>query len=584
MELTGGEIVVNCLERAGVEYVFGMCGHTNLAMLDPLYGSRIKYISLRHEQVAAHAADGYFRTTHKPGILMLHNGPGITNALTGIGDAAADCSAVIAIAGDVPSHHFGKDAFQEISISSDAGQYDIYKPLTKRAWRVNDIKRLPDVIKRAFHIATRGRPGPVFVSIPMDILSRKEDLRLPEKAEFLMSGTRIRGDAGEIQKAAELLVEAERGVIHAGGGVILSDASKEVTELAEYLGIPVTTTMSGQGAINENHPLSVGTTGRAGTRPGNEISRTADITLALGTRFPEQESSSWVLGHTFSIPPTKLIQVDIDPHEIGKIFPVEVAIQGDIKAVLVDLVEATRNLCSKRDWLNSSRYAEIQRNKKAWFRDIESYQDSTSQPIRPEFLLKQIRQILPEDGVITGDVGWSKNGVSQQFQVYNPRTVLMATGFGTMGFAAASVLGAKLGLPDKPVVALTGDGGFTSVASAVISAVENEIPAVWVVFNNGCYGAIRSLQKQHFGGRLVGSEFVKRLEGCLYNLDFADLARSCGAGGVTVERPEDIAPALRTALDSGKPYVVDVKVSTDAVVVTNGYWDIHDLYDGKLMK
>ncbi|MDN5347623.1 MAG: acetolactate synthase large subunit [Clostridia bacterium] len=584
MLVTGGELLKICLEREGVEYIFGMCGHSNIGAMDPLYNSSIRFISVRHEQIAAHAADGYFRVSHKPGVLLLHNGPGMTNALTGVGDAAADCSAMVIIAGDVPSHHFGRDCFQEIGMHGDASQYEIYKPLAKRAWRVNDLRLLPDVISRAFNVATSDCPGPVFISVPLDMWSKKieVDLERLNSGERRPTGKRVRGDWSEIQKAGELLLQAHDPVIYVGGGGILSGASKEVLALAEYLGIPVATSIAGKGIIREDHILALGTTGRAGTRLANDFCKKADVILALGTRFSEQDSSSWVPGFTFNIPPTKLIQVDIVSREIGKIYPVEIGIVGDVKSVLEDLLVYIKSKVRKIEWESSEKVKVLNHLKEQWNKEITINQNSNAIPIKPERILKEVREALPEDGIIIGDVGWSKNGVSQQYTAYSPQTILMASGYGTMGFAAAAILGAKLGAPEKVVVSLTGDGGFSSVLPALITAVENNIPAVWIIFNNGCYSAIRMLQQRHYQGRLLGTEFVNAVTKEKYDIDWAKLAQVCGARGRRVDRPEDLSDAVKEAIKSKTPYVLDVIVDPEATVPATGFWDVHDIYEGKI--
>ncbi len=578
----GAEIIAKYLEEEGVEYVFGLCGHTNVALLDALaYKTNIKFISFRHEQIAAHAADAYFRVTHKPGILLVHVGPGMTNAITGVANAALDSSAMVVIAGDIPSYHFGQDPHQEIKLHTDGGQFEIYRPFVKRAWRVHDVKFLSDIMAKAVNLATSGRPGAVLVDIPMDILSKECDRVCENLTQRKVTGKRIAGDVAEIEKAIKMFGAAKNPVLYLGGGVILSDACHEATQLAEFFGAPVATTIMGKGSIPEDHPLSVGMTGFWGTPLANDMTKGADVILAVGTRFPELDSSSWLPGYTFSIPPTELIHVDIDPQEIGKIFPLEVGIVGDAKAVLQSMVESAKSNFSQKDWSGDPLVSKISKGKQAWLKEIGKHQTSDAIPIRPERILKEVRDVLPRDGIILTDVGWNKNGVGQQFPIYLPRTQLPPGGFATMGFGPAAAIGAKIAAPDKVVIALVGDGAFGSVSPVVATAVENDLGIIWLVMDNYGFGVIAGLQKRAFG-RVAGTEFRKTKTGDKYNPDFAMLAKAYGAEGYRVENPRDLKPTLEKAVASGKPTVLDVVMDPEVFVPTTGYWDITDIFQGKV--
>lgn len=578
----GAEIVAKYLESEGVEYVFGMCGHTNVALLDALtYKTKIKFISFRHEQIAAHSADAYFRVTHKPGVVLVHVGPGMTNAVTGVANATLDSSAMIVIAGDVPSFHFGQDPHQEIKLHMDGDQFEVYRPFVKRAWRVHDTKFIPDIIAKAFNLATSGRPGAVLVDVPMDMFSRacKE---VPENlTKRKVTGKRILGDLSEIEKAVGLLKEAKNPLIFLGGGVILSDAAQEATALAEYLGVPVATSLMGKGSIPEDHLLSIGMTGFWGTALANDMTKGADLILAVGTRFAETDSSSWIPGFTFNIPPTKLIHADIDPQEIGKVFPTEIGIVGDAKAVLSHMLGCAKERGAAKDWRNDPVVKKISQGKEAWLNTIREHQVSDAIPIRPERILKEAREVLPRDGIIITDVGWNKNGVGQQFPIYEPRTQLPPGGLATMGFGPAGAVGAKLGAPDKPVLALVGDGAFGSVPSVLATAVEHGLGIVWLVMNNYGYGVITGLQKKAYG-RTSGTEFRIAASGEYYNPDFAMMARSYGAEGYRIEDPKELRPNLEKALASGRPTVLDVFMDPNVFVPTTGHWDVNDIFQGKI--
>jgi acetolactate synthase-1/2/3 large subunit len=578
----GAEIVAKYLEAEGVEYVFGMCGHTNVALLDALtYKTKVKFISFRHEQIAAHAADAYFRATHKPGVVLVHVGPGMTNAVTGVANASLDSSAMLVIAGDIPSFHFGQDPHQEIKLHMDGDQFEVYRPFVKRAWRVHDVKFIPDIMTRAFNIAISGRPGAVLVDVPMDMFSR-ECGRECEKLTFRkVTGKRIAGDASEIEKAMRMLKSATNPVLYFGGGVILSDACQEATELAEYFAVPVATTLMGKGTIPEDHPLSVGMTGFWGTALANNMTKQADLILAIGVRFPETDSSSWIPGYTFNIPPTKLIHVNIDPEEIGKIYPVEAGIIGDAKTVMRSMLEFAKASFPMKEWKNSPIVSKISKEKGAWLKDLAVHQNSDAIPMRPERILKTVRDVLPRDGIILTDVGWNKNGVGQQFPIYLPRTHMPPGGLATMGFGPAAAVGAKVGAPDKVVIALVGDGAFSSISPAVATAVENDLGVIWLVMNNFGYGVITGLQKRAFG-RAAATEFKKVKSGEKYNPDFSLLAKAYGAEGYRVENPKELKPTLEKAIASGRPTVLDVVMDPTVFVPTTGHWDVTDIYKGEM--
>ena len=575
--LTGGEITVKCLESAGVDYVFGLCGHTVIGMLDPMIDSPIEFISFRHEQMAAHAADGYFRVTHKPGVVLTHLGPGITNATTGVANAALDSSALVVISGDIPSQHFGRDAHQEFKMHGDATQYEIYKPFVKRAWRVHRTEALPGILARAFAIATSGRPGPVLVDVPMDLFSRRAEVDIPQMAAHMFSGQRMRGDEQLIERAVKLLVEAERPLIYVGGGVILSEASQQVAPLAEALGAPVAYSLMGKGALSDDHPLAVGMTGFWGTPTANRLCREADVILAVGTRFAEASSSSWISKYTFAIGPTKVIQVDVDAQEIGKNYPIEIGILGDAGAVLEDILSGVKDVKKGYSWKEDSRLQLIADEITAWRKEISVHNASDAVPIRPERILSEVRELLPKDGIVVTDVGWNKNGLAQQFPIYQPMTHLPPSGLATMGFGPAAVIGAQLGAPEKKVITLIGDGAMSSVLGVLATAKERNIPAVWLVMNNRSYGTIYGLQNQAYG-RDIGTKFVCRESQKDYNPDFAAVARAFDIEGILVDKPDQLRPALERAFNADAPVLLDVIMDRDVGVPTDGYWDILDIY------
>jgi acetolactate synthase I/II/III large subunit len=575
---TGAQAIVKCLEAQGVEYVFGLCGHTNLAVLEALTNSSVRFIGVRHEQVASHAADGYFRATHKPAAVLTTIGPGLVNALTGVGDASFDSAAMILISGDVPTYYTGLDAFQELNLHGEAQQTDIYRPIVKRAWRVPHRSVLVDYMARAYNHATTGRPGPVLIDVPMDILSEPAVDTIPDMPERRPSSRRTLGDPDDGKRALRLLVESERPVIYVGGGGVVSEAQVEITELAEHLGIPVVTSISGQGAISKDHPLWGGYTATVGLPFAHQLVHNADVILVLGCQLNEMETSSWSRDLSFQVPPTRLIQVDIEPTTIGKTYGVEVGIHGDVRAVVGSMLEELRRGTPKRDWPSSKRVQDLGRAKNEWKSEIDQVALRNDRPISVERLLRDIRAALPPSGIFLTDVG-IRHQVAQQFPIYEQMTLYSASGWGTMGGAVAAAIGAKLGRPDRAVVAEVGDGAFTSVLSAVVTAVEYSIPITWVVMNNFGYSSINVYQSKHDLGEL-GTTF-RSTDGKPYNPDFAKFAEACGARGRRVEDPADLRPALVEAIASGVPYVLDVLTEPAPRTRASGYWDVNSILSGQ---
>jgi acetolactate synthase-1/2/3 large subunit len=572
--MTGAMFMAECFKQEGVTRVFGQCGHTNYALIDACHRLGIEYVSFRHEQMAAHAADAYFRASHKLAVLNVHLSPGLTNALTGVASAAADCTPMIVVAGNTPSYNHAREPHQGIRFHADASQGDIFRPICKRVWRVDDPKYLPDVMPRALNLAQTGRSGPVLLDIPMDVFSRKVDAR-PVTVARRPTHSRAQGSSDGVAEAARLLASAERPVIFAGNGVLLSEAAPELRELAELLNIPVATTLMGKGAFPEFHALSLGQAGIWGTRPANETTREADVILAVGTGFGEADCSSWRPEVTFAIPPSRLIQIDIDPQEIGKIYPVEIGIVGDARDTLRHLVSHAARQESKD---RTSRFAELQQRKQRWAEELAPSQSDAGTPIHPARLLAELAKAAPQDAIFVTDVGWNKNGAGQQLRVCGPGSFLTSGGLATMGFSPAAAIGAKLGAPHRKVICLVGDGGFLSVVGALATAVELGVPVLWVLFNNFCFSTIRSVGTTYFNNS-YGTEFTLP-DGTPYNPDFPMLAKSFGIESALVEDPADIEPALRTAIAADVPYLLEVRTRGDVPMPRTGYWDIADFLQG----
>jgi acetolactate synthase-1/2/3 large subunit len=561
--------LVEYLERLGVDTVFGLCGHTVIAMLDALGKSRIKFVSTRHEQVAAHAADGYARAAGKPGVLLTHLGPGLTNATTGVANAALDSIPMVVIAGDIPSYYHGRHPHQEVNLHKDADQFDIYRPFCKRVYRVDRVADLPRIVERAFHLCKTGRPGPVLVDVPMDIFSADLPVGSFQKEPPSMAATSI--DPAAALRIIEILSEAERPVIYAGGGVISSHATAHLATLAEALEVPVAHTLMGKGCLPDGHPLLVGQTGFWGLPIANEMCRTADVILAVGTRLAEANSSSWNTDFTFQVPPARLIHIDIDQAEIGRNYPTELGVVADARSALSALAAAAhgrkhRNRTGLRDKIAKGR-ADFAAN---WRNEWNSDQF----PLRPERILGEMRKAVPDDGFIVTDVGWNKNGVAQQFRFTVPGTFITPSGLATMGFGPAAVLGVKMAQPHRAAVALIGDGAFSSNMSVVATAMESNIPVVWVVMDNASYGTIAGLEEMHYQTNF-GCMFER--DGKPYSVDYAAVARACGARGIAVKAASELGPALSEALASNLPTVIQVPME-NAPTPTPGYWNINDIY------
>lgn len=576
MQITGSEAIVKCLEKAGVEYVFGLCGHANLSMLDALSQSNIKFISVRDEQNAAHMADAYYRFSHRPGVVLTTIGPGLAKAAVGVWEAAMDCSGVVVISGNVPSYMIGRDAFQELTSYQDASQAEVFRPFVKRTWRIADHSLIPHVMHRAFNFALAGRPGPVVVDVPMDYMSKVAEFDIPDIDRHRPTGMRVRGDLEEIRRAAALLVAAENPLIHAGNGALLSQAREPIMALAEYLGIPVTTSLLAQGLVDKLHPLSGGYPGVVGTPTGNHLAREADVVLALGTRFSELETSSWDPEYSFKFARgSKLIQVDIDPHEIGKAYPVEVGIVGDISAVVTDMASAVQRQTPRREWKDRPQIQELHRISEEWAEEKERISQSDQMPVLNERVLREMQAVLPESAIILADAGTVRHGVGQYYPLREPQTWFVPSGLGTMGGAAPAALGAKFAHADRPVVCLIGDGGFSANDSAMATAVEAGVSVIWIVLNNHAYDSIRAYQHIHYDDRVYGTDF-RRPEGGEWNPDFVKVAEGYGVAGTRVDSPVDIGPALKTALAAKAPYLIEIVVAPTRLKAT-GHWDVSDL-------
>lgn len=572
------DLLIEYLERREVEQVFGLCGHTVITLLDALQQSdKINFVSVRHEQVAAHAADGYARVKREASVLFVHLGPGMTNAVTGVANAALDFIPMVVIAGDVPSYYYGRHPHQEVQLHCDGSQYDIYKPFVKRAWRLDQPELLPQILDKAFRLAESGRPGPVLISVPMDMFSREIDESLFDRT-FKDSPETVTPalclDAAN--QIAKKLVEAENPVIHVGGQVVYQRASKELADLVEFLDIPVTRSLMGQSALPDDHPLMVGMTGFWGTDFVNHTLSDADVCLGLGTRFAEADSSSWYDGVTISSK-TDFMQIDLDPIEIGRNVPVSIGAVADPKKALTAILKAVKEILPEGRQKPELRAAIKQYKTDFAASNVDISNDSRF-PMTPQRILKDVAETFPEDGIIVTDVGWNKNGVGQQYIIRQPGTILHPGGLATMGFGASAVLGAKLAAPDKKVITLVGDGGFGANPSALATAVEQNISVVWVVMNNSAFGTIAGLTASHYP-HTFGTVFHTP-DGKPYNPEWSDVAKAYGVKSVKITSADEFKGVFEQALAHDGPFLIDVPME-NIPVPTEGIWNINDIYTPK---
>ncbi len=573
------EQMVDYMERRGVEYIFGLCGHTVIGLLDALSKTdKLKYISFRNEQLATMAADGYARIKKKAGVVMCHLGPGLANTVTGVANASFDSIPMVVIAGDVPRYYYGKHPHQEVNMHADGSQYEILRPIVKRAWRVDDPEAMPEILDKAFRLAESGRPGPVLISVPMDVFSVEIEEDLFARTYKDSHETIKPALAPSAAKAiAKKLIEAENPVIHAGGGVLLAGASQELADLVDFLDIPVSRTLMGQGCLSDKHPLMLGQTGFWGLEFTHKFTANADVILGLGTRFAEADSSSWYPGVTFDMNKTEFLQIDIDPAEIGRNYPVSIGAIADLKEALAQILEEAKKL--KPEGINKPELRQkIKDNRDGFRNDNVAIAEDSHFPMTPQRILKDVKEAIPEDSLIFTDVGWNKNGMAQQFDITLPGTIHHSSGLATMGFGASALIGGKLAAPEKTVLTLVGDGGFGINPSTLATAVEQNIPVIWIVMNNSAFGTIAGLEYANYKTKF-GTVFTTP-DGEPYSPNWAEVAKAYGVESIYVDSAEAFKPALEKAMASNKPFLLDVPME-NIPVPTPGCWNINDIYTPK---
>ncbi|MGB4468216.1 MAG: biosynthetic-type acetolactate synthase large subunit [Azovibrio sp.] len=531
MMMTGAEIVIRCLQEEKVEHVFGYPGGSVLHIYDELFKQdQIKHILVRHEQAAVHAADAYSRSSRKVGVALVTSGPGVTNAVTGIATAYMDSVPMVVLCGQVPTYYIGQDAFQECDTVG------ITRPCVKHNFLVKDVKDLAITLKKAFHIATTGRPGPVVVDIPKDVTANKCEFEYPKAVQMRSYNPVVKGHLGQIKKAVQLLAEARRPVIYAGGGVVLSDAAEKLTLLARKLGFPVTNTLMGLGGYPATDKQNVGMLGMHGSYEANMTMHYADLILALGARFDDR-----VIGDPehFAEEPRKIIHVDIDPSSISKRVKVDVPIVGNLFDVLDEMLKLLED-GFKADPAVAD-----------WWRQIEEWRGRDSlrykqgQHIMPQYVVEKLYEVTGGDAFITSDVGQHQMFAAQYYKFDKPRRWINSGGLGTMGVGLPYAMGVRFANPDMPVACVTGEGSIQMCIQELSTCKQFELPIKIINLNNGMLGMVRQWQEMFYSKRYSQS-YVTSLP------DFVKLAESYGHVGMKIERPEDVEPALKKAFTEHK--------------------------------
>jgi acetolactate synthase-1/2/3 large subunit len=568
--LTGAEIIVEYLVKQGVRYAAGIPGHGCWTLTDALLdrADRVRTVQVMHEQSAVHLADGYYRASGQPMLAFTSIGPGATNTVIGMATAYVDSTAVALFTGSPHTTMRGHGLLQELERRHVADNPRLFEPVTKEWWQPSRVDELPFVLHRAWNAMTTGRPGPVLLDVPMDVQADAAEVALPEPAQREARG-RPRPDADAVERAARLLATAKRPVIVAGGGVIGAEATAELRALAERLGAPVVTTWNGKGAIDETHPLAAQTIGDTGSTIGNALAASADVLLSVGCRFVDWSASSWRAGVTFAIPPTKLIQLEIDEREIGKNYPVEVPLVGDARAGLADLLDAlgAGDPATAYD-------DEIASLRAAWAEQLEVKSGSDATPMTMARAVREIQAATRPDAIVVTGAGLPQGMVKQRWVTREPRTHITSGGFSTMGFTLPAAIGAQLARPDAQVLAICGDGDFLQTMQELAAAAMLGTPVCTVVLDNSGWISIKGGQQAHFG-RTAATDFLR--DGAPWSPDFAAIGRAFGVHVEAASAPAEVGPAVERALASAGPSLVHVTVERDLAMAgpdKTGWWDV----------
>lgn len=533
MRLTGAEIIIKALEKEGVDVVFGYPGGAVIPLYDKLYDSSIRHILVRHEQAAAHAADGYARATGKTGVVFATSGPGATNLVTGIATAYMDSIPLVAFTGQVALPAIGRDSFQEADITG------ITLPIVKHSYLVRDVEQLAPTIRAAFHLAGTGRCGPVLIDLPKDVTTAQTDFSYPSEVSFKGYHLPNNCKAAQIYKAAKCIGLARKPVIYAGGGVIAAGAAGELRELAEACRIPVTTTLMGKGAFPEDHPLSLGMLGMHGTVYANYAVSHSDLIIACGARFDDRVTGKL---DTFA-PQAKVIHIDIDPAEIGKNIRVHHPLNGDVKRVLSELIPRLE-VPQTDEWLQ-----QIDR----WKEENPLTYRQDGDLIRPQYVIEKLWELTKGEAIITTEVGQHQMWAAQYYRTLKPRSFISSGGLGTMGFGLPAAVGVQVGCPDALVIDISGDGSFQMNMQELATIVQFNLPVKIVILNNGYLGMVRQWQELFHNKRYSQTELIPVP-------DFIKLAEAYGIAGYRAQSPEEVEQVLEQALAHPGPAIMDFVV------------------------
>lgn len=578
MKLTVGHIIGKALKAYGVPYITGLPGHGNWNLLDAFNdpGSDIPVIQTMHEQAAVHIADAHYRVTGEPIAACTSIGPGAANTVMGLANAHCDSTALLLITGSASTHMRGHGVMQEMDRENTPDFVNVTRPVTKRNFDVIRADHMPFIMHRAWNAMTTGRPGPVHVEVPLDIQVETTEIDVAELSKRVPVG-KPRADALAIEAAVRLLLSAERPCIVAGGGAITSNASAELKRLAERLGIPVVFTWNGKGALPEDHPMNAGTVGWPGSLTGNTFAAQADVVLSLGCRFTDWSASSWRKGVSFSIPDSKLIQVDIDAREIGKNYPAEVGVVGDVRLVLADINAEISDIQAQKALGRRAQYHDrLNRLWAEWNLIQEPRRSHDKIPTTMLRTLRELRRVLPRHGIVTVGSGHPQSSTKQDFPIYEPRTHITPGSYSPMGFALPAAIGAKLAKPEAPVVCIIGDGDFMMCVQELATCVAYNIPVVFLILNNSGYISIRDGQDALMGRNII-SEFSNRLTGEPYSVDFVALAKSFGFEmAAKIGRVDEIGSTIKRALEANVPALIEVPITRDVSIAASnvvGWWD-----------
>ncbi len=543
--MSGSRALMKALEKEGVKEVFGLPGGANLPMYDELYKSNIRHILVRHEQSAAHMADGFGRVSRKPGVCFATSGPGATNLLTGIATAQADSAPMVAVTGQVPVNMIGRDAFQESDIIG------MSNPVVKYAFQPRDASEIPEVVRKGFFIAESGRPGPVLLDIPKDVQTNEAEMSFPD--EFKIRGYHPWTDPDllHIERAIELLLSSEKPIILSGGGAIISGAFAEVQAIAELLMIPVVTTFKGKGSFPENHPLSLGPIGMHGHAEANKLMTEADCVLAIGTRFSDRSVGTF---EEFERN-LKIIHMDVDPAEIGKNQTAKVAVVGDVRASLKIMVKMLMQKAVKAKennlWLKH-----VKEVKEYWRENLKLHPGELS----AAKILRKLRDVLPKESIVTTEVGQHQMWASLFFDVIQPGTFFSSTGLGTMGWGFPAAIGAKVARPEVPVVDIAGDGSFNMTENSLATSVQEDIPVIVFLVNNYTLGMVAQWQRTFYDRRMIGVDQK-------HCPDYVKLAESYGAQGIRAQSLDELEQAIKAGLKSDVATVIDIPIDPEEDVL-----------------